>query len=254
MAWGFHQINRRLTREQKLRLAQRFPRMREKAEAEARTVSMDWSRTRAYADGKRDEVLVNLSGREPNGLVAHADYESFVQDLAGRIRAIKEAGTGRPVVDDVLIRSNAYHGPYIERAPDLTVRWVIDGRAFRGFEAQTARGRERMAEVAAKPPFQPGGHHPHGIVVGNGPNIAPGSVGGGLADVAPTVLALLGVPIPDGLDGKPLDMLKDVDAITGGDADAAAASVASSVADETTGYTPEEEEAVRKRLEDLGYL
>jgi predicted AlkP superfamily phosphohydrolase/phosphomutase len=250
MAWGFHQINRRLSREQKLRLAQRFPRMREKAEAEARTVSMDWSRTRAYADGKRDEVLVNLAGREPSGLVAQAEYEGFVRDLAGKIREIKEAGTGRPVVEDVLIRSTAYHGPYIERAPDLTVRWVIDGRAFQGFEARTARGRERMAEVAAKPPFQPGGHHPHGIVVANGPNIAPGSVGGGLTDVAPTVLALLGVPIPEGLDGKPLDMLKDVDALTGGDADAAAAPVA----DETTGYTPEEEEAVRKRLEDLGYL
>jgi arylsulfatase A-like enzyme len=107
-----------------------------------------------------------------------------------------------------------------------------------------------MKEVAAKPPFQPGGHHPHGIVVANGPNIAPGSVRGGLADVAPTVLAILGVPIPEGLDGKPLDLLKDVEMVTAGDADAAAATVA----DETTGYTPEEEEAVRKRLEDLGYL
>ncbi len=249
LAWGFHQINRRLTREQKLRLAQRFPRMREKAEAEARTVSMDWSRTRAYADGRRDEVLVNMAGREPSGLVSPAEYDGFVRDLAARISEIKEVGSGRPVVEDVLIRSNAYHGPYIERAPDITVRWVIDGRAFEGFEAETALGRERMQEVAAKPPFQPGGHHPHGIVVANGPNIAPGSVRGGLADVAPTVLALLGVPIPEGLDGKPLDMLKDVEAVTGGDANAAATAT-----DETTGYTPEEEEAVRKRLEDLGYL
>ena len=38
-----------------------------------------------------------------------------------------------------------------------------------------------------------------------GPGIAPGTrvEGGNVLDLAPTVLALLGVPAPDGLDGKP---------------------------------------------------
>jgi predicted AlkP superfamily phosphohydrolase/phosphomutase len=250
LAWGFNQINRRMTREQKLRLARRFPRLRERAEAEARTAVLDWSHTRAYADGRRDEVLVNVAGREPQGIVTPADYDGFVRGLQDRIRGITEVGTGRPVVESVVTRDDAYHGPYVDRAPDLTVRWVLDGRAFAGFACDTTRGRERMAEVAAKPPFQPGGHHPEGILVANGPNIQPGHVDGGLADVTPTVLALLGVPIPDGLDGKPLDLLAGVDATVSDEA----ADAGPSIPDETTGYTPEEEEAVRKRLEDLGYL
>jgi predicted AlkP superfamily phosphohydrolase/phosphomutase len=248
LAWGFHQINRRLTRDQKLALANRFPRLRERAEAEARTAVLDWSRTRAYADGRRDEVLVNLAGREPEGLVTAAEYDGFVRELAERIRRIRLAGTGKPAVESVVARADAYHGPYIDRAPDLTIRWVLDGGAFPGFECDTPRGRERMRDAASHPPFQPGGHHPQGILVANGPNIAPGSVHGGLADVAPTVLALLGVPVPDDLDGKPLDMLASVEISSVAAADGGA------VPDATTGYTPEEEEAVRKRLEDMGYL
>ena len=250
LAWGFHQVNRRLTRDQKLKLAGRFPRMRERAEAEARTASLDWSRTRAYADGRRDEVLVNLAGREPEGLVAPGEYEGFVRDLADRIRGIREVDTGRPAVASVIVRADAYHGPHVDRAPDITVRWVLDGRAFAGFACDTPAGRERMREVADRSPFQPGGHHPQGILVAHGPNIAPGPVNGGLADVTPTVLALLGVPIPDGLDGEPLDMLVGADAIHAEAADVQAPPPP----DAATGYTPEEEEAVRKRLEDLGYL
>jgi hypothetical protein len=39
---------------------------------------IDWSRTRAYTKRERQgtEVYVNLSGREPHGIVTHGDYET----------------------------------------------------------------------------------------------------------------------------------------------------------------------------------
>ena len=87
-------------------------------------------------------------------------------------------------------------------------------------------------------------------MVANGPNVRPGRIHGNLTDVSPTVLALLGVPIPAGLDGKPLDVLQGVEATV----DAEAASWLPSGVEAATGYTEGEEEAVRQRLEDLGYL
>jgi arylsulfatase A-like enzyme len=97
------------------------------------------------------------------------------------------------------------------------------------------------------------------MFVANGPNIRSVAVQGRLEDVTPTVLALLDVPIPGDLDGRVLDCLKDVRTEVG------AAIYATSTAtdpsqtieegrDPATGYTEEEEEAVRRRLEDLGYL
>ena len=108
-----------------------------------------------------------------------------------------------------------------------------------------------MRDAAATVPFQDGGHHPGGILVAAGPNVRSGQASGDLVDVTPTIMALMGVPVPAGLDGKPLDLLQDVEIEMGaGPSDAARASRV----DEATGYTPEEEEAVRRRLEDLGYL
>ena len=249
MRSGFDFLNRRLTREQKLALARRLPKLREEAQAESRLAGIDWAATQAYADGIRDEVLVNLAGRDPAGTVSAAQYEGFLRDLQGRIAGIRDVGTGRPAVASVLSRQEAYEGPFLDRAPDLTIRWEL-GDVFGGFETETKAGRQRMAEVAARPPFQPGGHHPQGLVVAKGPNVRPGRIHGSLTDVSPTVLALLGVPIPAGLDGKPLDVLHGVEATV----DAEAASWLPAGVEAATGYTEEEEEAVRQRLEDLGYL
>jgi predicted AlkP superfamily phosphohydrolase/phosphomutase len=263
---GFDLLHRSLPRERKLALARRFPRMRERAQAESRLAGIDWRGTSAYADGVRDEVLVNLAGREPDGVVPPDDYDRFLSDLQERIHAIRELDTGDPVVDSVRRRDEAYHGPFTVRAPDLTVRWRVDG-PFRGFDVESAGALQRMRQIAARPPFQSGGHHPQGILVANGPDIRPGEVRGTLMDVTPTILALLGIPFPPGLDGRPLDILKHAEATaaatesdrgpqagrtaeTGAEAEPGGARTV----EPGTGYTAEEEEAVRQRLEDLGYL
>ncbi len=216
---GFRVVDRTLTREQKLALARRFPRLRERAESEVRLAGLHWRRTRAYSDGLRDEVFVNLAGREPEGSVPNGEYQGLVEELKEGIQGIREMDTGDPVVESV-----------------------------------------------RHPPFTDGGHHGDGMFLAAGPNIRPGYVRGRLEDVTPTVLALLGIPVPAGLDGRPLDLLKDVEAREAKVAQTAelaqaglreppaGVSAARAGRDPATGYTAEEEEEVRRRLEELGYL
>ncbi len=244
---AFNLINRKLTRERKRALARLFPRLKERAEAESRLAGIDWSRTRAYSDGVRDDVLVNLRGREPQGTVASHEYDDVVAELKDRIASITEADTGRSAVEAVFHRGEVYEGPYVDRAPDFTVRWRIEDGAFGPFRTRSEGGRRRMEEILSRPPFQPGGHDPFGMFLATGPNVRPVEVHGRLADVTPTVLALLGVPVPGDLDGEPLGFLDRVEVVAG----ERRADVA---VDRQTGYSAEEEEAVRKRLEDLGYI
>ena len=271
LSTGFRVVDRTLTREQKLALARRFPRLRERAESEVRLAGLHWKRTRAYSDGLRDEVFVNLAGREPEGSVPNGEYQGLVEELKEGIEGIREMDTGEPVVESVRHRDELYHGPHVDLAPDLTLRWLLEGREapFRGFECETRRGREKMRALVAEPPFTDGGHHGDGMFLAAGPNIRPGYVRGRLEDVTPTVLALLGIPAPAGLDGRPLDLLKDVEAKEAKEAKAAQAAertpaglrespaevpAARADRDPATGYTAEEEEEVRRRLEELGYL
>ena len=259
MKKGFDLANRTLTREQKQALARRLPRLREQAEAESVVSGMDWSQTRAYSDGLRDEVWINASGREPEGIVAPEDYDTFAKELAEAVADIREVGTGRPVLDSARPKAELYHGPYLDRAPDVTLRFALDVDRFcRGFEVSGREARQRMDAVAAAAPPTSGGHSPEGMFVAQGPNIRPDAVRGRLEDVTPTVLALLDAPIPSDLDGRVLPCVQGVEAVTSQaparDRSSAGASAPEGDRDPATGYTEEEEEAVRRRLEDLGYL
>jgi predicted AlkP superfamily phosphohydrolase/phosphomutase len=259
LAAGFRLADRTLTRDQKQALARRFRKLREQAQAEARLEGIDWERTTAFSDGRRDEVLLNVAGREPQGTVAPDDYARAASALREQVAALTEMGTGRAAVASVTPRDEAYWGPFVDRAPDLTIRWSLEvDTPLAGLEVGSARARQRMREVVARPPFQSGGHHPEGMFVAKGTRIRPGPVSGRLVDVTPTVLSLLGLSPPDGLDGEPLGIAearrRHERPVGVGAGSAGTELPAADDGRGPSGYTVEEEEAVRRRLEDLGYI
>jgi arylsulfatase A-like enzyme len=90
----------------------------------------------------------------------------------------------------------------------------------------------------------------NGIFLASGPAIAAaGKIDGArITDVAPTALALLGLPVPEVMDGRVLhDIFRAVPHI------AREAGVPITTAGDDA-YTPEDEEAVKERLRQLGYL
>ena len=79
-----------------------------------------------------------------------------------------------------------------------------------------------------------------------------------LLDIAPTVLHLLGVPVPDDMDGRVLSELLDpsftpVDVPVPDSILTAAHTAASNPTTEAV-YTAEEDAEIQRRLEELGYL
>ncbi len=72
--------------------------------------------------------------------------------------------------------------------------------------------------------------------------------GAQLIDLAPTILHLLGLPVPTDMDGRVLtEALADARAVEfGGTSESSAAT--------TEGYSEEEEREVIERLADLGYI
>ena len=79
-----------------------------------------------------------------------------------------------------------------------------------------------------------------------------------LLDVAPTVLHLLGVCVPDDLDGRILTELLDQKPALASPRPVFAPALAGVTGDpgepESSRYTEEEDAAVKRRLADLGYL
>ena len=59
----------------------RMPGRRDKVSSMGMAGDIDWSKTRAYAQGMYGNLNVNLRGREPQGIVEPADYESTREQL-----------------------------------------------------------------------------------------------------------------------------------------------------------------------------
>ena len=69
---------------------------------------IDWSRTRAYAQGNFGQIFLNLKGRQPHGCVAPADARPLLDDLKAGLLAIPHPETGQPLVEHVYEREELY--------------------------------------------------------------------------------------------------------------------------------------------------
>jgi predicted AlkP superfamily phosphohydrolase/phosphomutase len=141
------------------------------------------SRTRAYCmDPGR--LYLNLAGREPGGIVPQSEYAAVRDELAGWAR-------GLPFVKRVATREEAFHGPFLDRAPDLVLvshngsdlKGAVRTGALEGKGRLTGMHTQDDAFVFVR------GAHPAGEV--------------DVQDVAATVLDGLGLD-PSGLDGRVL--------------------------------------------------
>ena len=189
--------------------------------------------SRAYMRSRIElGVRINLEGREPDGVVPQERYEAVRETL---VEVLQSARTpdGDPVFESVGPREQFYHGPYVEDAPDV----VAVPAAFDHFLSATLPGEE------FDQPREPWNHKREGIVAMTGAGIDrdAGLVGAELTDVAPTVLAALGLPASDDMDGGVLAPVES----------AGRRSYPDLVGD-TTAATDDHE--VETRLADLGYL
>ncbi len=138
-------------------------------------------------------VFLNVAGREPRGSVRPgAEYEALREEIAAAAQALRDPADGQPMVAQVLRREEVYEGPFLEQAADLILVPVpgYDLKGALGKPALTFKGGELVGTHTYDDAF----------LYIQGRRIAPGDWG--IVDAMPTVLRLMGVDIPAGLDGR----------------------------------------------------
>jgi predicted AlkP superfamily phosphohydrolase/phosphomutase len=166
---------------------------------------IDFGRTQAYQFPMKcpplTGIVINVRGRQPQGIVPPAEYEALRARLMGELQELRDPKTGEPVVARVFRREDLYQGEFVERAPDIVV-WCHD--LYK--EGPLAQG-----PVVGEVPYDelvqvPGSHDERGIFLVRGPGIAAGKeiTGAGLIDVPPTILHAMELSIPTEMDGRVL--------------------------------------------------
>jgi predicted AlkP superfamily phosphohydrolase/phosphomutase len=207
---------------------------------------VDWERTEAYCHGFFGNVYINLKGREPEGCVDPADYEQVRERVAECLEGLTDPDDKGQIVDHIYRKEELYSGPYLEEAPDLIV-------VMRGYAYITRGGSELTAnEVVSRPAVNhTGNHRLDGMLIMSGPGIRQGVKvkGAHIMDLLPTILQVMGVPVPQEVDGRVIsEALERPEHL---------ASLSRRLAETPEGerrLTSAEERMVRQRLKNLGYF
>jgi predicted AlkP superfamily phosphohydrolase/phosphomutase len=164
---------------------------------------VDWSHTKAYAVGL-GQIYFNLRGREAQGVVsAGAEYKALQDEIAARLVQLKDPDTGEPVMRAVYRRDDIYKGDYIQYAPDLQVGFNDGYRV--GW--QDTLGQINRTVVENNNRKWSGDHCATATEISGGvffSNRKIATPSPHIMDLSPTILKILGVPVPADLDGKPL--------------------------------------------------
>jgi len=195
---------------------------------------VDFRRSRAYMRSRVElGVRINLAGREPGGVVPAEEYDRVRNDLIDLFEGL-ETPEGERVFETVAPREAVFDGPYVDEAPDL----IVVPTDYDHYLSANLRGDSLVPD-----PREPWNHKREGIVAVAGDGIDPRTGVGDahLLDVAPTVLATLGVPAGTHMEGTVLEPVEPVGTVDYPDYDAGASV-------ETA------DRAVERRLSELGYL
>jgi predicted AlkP superfamily phosphohydrolase/phosphomutase len=237
-------------------------------ESKVRFALIDWQGTEAYFEENPyyPAVRINLKGRQPEGIVEPgAPYERVRDRLIAALEAWRHPVTGAPIVERAFRREDVYDGSCLENAPDVVVKWALHEGYSYSFRASSKS--QHLAWIEQVDPLRPehqqfylnksGNHRDDGIFLAQGPMIRPGFhvEGARIIDLAPTILHLLGVPVPDDMDGQVLEPILD-DGFRREHALVSQAAAPAPAQDETASgaYSAEEEEQVNERLKALGYI
>ncbi len=155
---------------------------------------LNWEKTVAYAatpSSNGIHIVVAGSGHERG--ISEAGYEPLRNKLIESLYSLVSPATGERLVTRVWTREEAFDGPYMHLAPDLTLS-LKDGGLVSILSA----------DLPVKPRSEPTGTHlPEGVIMARGPGIRQGITLPQLSilDVAPLLLYIMGLTIPQDMEG-----------------------------------------------------
>lgn len=204
------------------------------------TQPIDWENTGAWSGGITGEFIY-LKPDVP---------ESVRESLIAALKGLRDPGNGRPVFEHVYRKGEAWPGASADDLPDI----ILDVGA--GPYILTDRlGASRIFQDLV-PGDWVGRHRPEGVFLALGTGIRSGQTlpVHDLIDIAPTVLHLMGLPVPPDMDGQILyDLLADDFRKAPTEATQEAAPIPFINAD-ALAYSQEDVSKISRRLKALGYL
>jgi predicted AlkP superfamily phosphohydrolase/phosphomutase len=258
-SWLDRMLRSRLSSDAKRRIAGMLPKLRTWFET-LDEAKIDWAHTSAYVnEAYRSSPAIWLNRLQE---LTEAEADELRDRIEEIMLTLVDPKTGEPVISSLERPQEIYHGPHAEKAPDLLPSWWQDGFLL-DQSSPAAPGRPNVERSTT--PLEGGvefaaSHRLDGVLMmSGGPIHADFSFNDAkIVDVTPTVLYLMGLPIPDDMDGRVLVEAIDSEFLAANPIRYEAVDDDESYGDDGDGapvsFTEDESELIAKRLQALGYI
>ncbi|MCC7292260.1 MAG: alkaline phosphatase family protein [Phycisphaerales bacterium] len=168
--------------------------------------NVDWSKTRAYCLGLAG-IWLNVKDREAQGIVEPGEEERKLrEELCAKMSEARDPQGGEPAVKRAMDSRVIYKGPFKTEAPDIIVGYNegyrVSWEAAVGDITDAAFRDNTKAwsgDHCIHPSLVPGVMFCNRVIEADAPR---------LMDIGPTALEMFGVPTPDIMDGKAMQVLE----------------------------------------------
>lgn len=206
-------------------------------------LNIDMERTKIFNVSYGNLYFTNHVSEEEKGPIT--------QNVVSGLTGLKDPETGEPVIDKVYLKDEIFKGKYFMEFPEIYFTTKDEKYLVYSVEDKKTKNIFRKREEGNTY----GGHRLNGVFIAYGKAFKKGCVldDAEIIDIAPTVLSLLDLPVPNDMDGKVLDIFNEKKQIRTTDRP-----IKSSRSDESIkieiDYSDEEAEEMVAHLKGLGYI
>jgi len=140
-------------------------------------------------------IFINLKGKFPRGSVEKADYEKLRAEITEKLFTMTDPTTGQSIIESVHRKEDIYSGPLMDKAADIIAM------PYYGFDLKAKLDAGELChggEICGMHTYD------DAFLYIRGKKIIRSDLEFEITDVMPTAMKIMGLPVPGGLDGKPL--------------------------------------------------
>lgn len=210
---------------------------------------VDWQRTVAFSKGNYGQIYINLKGREAQGAVDPGDqYDRIRDQIIDRLKQIKDPKTGGRLIGPIFKSEEIYSGAHLAEAPDIC--FLPEDMSYVSLGNMDFTSNRFIVGAFGNS----GTHRLHGVLIARAPELKSACQlpNAQIIDVAPTILHLADIAVPEDMDGRVLTETFREEFVRARGVKYGAA--ADRDIDNEAEFSEEESEEVRERLRELGYM
>ncbi|MFH0785157.1 MAG: alkaline phosphatase family protein [Pseudomonadota bacterium] len=179
--------------------------------------NIDWGKSMVFSISSYGELYINQKGKFPHGIVnPGSEYTELTNYLINELSKLKDPETRELILKRVVRKEDYYHGKQLNNAPDILcflrdpsyyfMRFSHYMRPETHIRSLKLSGSVIIEPITTEDDFL-GDHTPTGIFIASGKILKQKGqkLPANLTDIAPTILALFGVPVPSDMDGQVLN-------------------------------------------------